>query len=245
MNDGRANHSIAKLPDGKILVAGGESYRGTSLHPKASCEILNIETLQWENAAPMNNPRINHEAVTLKDGKVLTVLGFYEMGQPQRIVTEIYTPKSNDWGNTGNLISYPGYFHYTPILLDDGSVLVIGLYSIADSEYTACNRFFYDPTGIENPNKKIQFNVAQNYPNPFNPTTTIEYSIPEQTNVTLKIFDLLGREVITLVNEEKPAGNYKVEFSASSGSTSLPSGIYFYRLEVIGFIDTKKLILIK
>jgi len=83
--------------------------------------------------------------------------------------------------------------------------------------------------------------LKQNYPNPFNPTTTIEYSIPEQTNVTLRIFDILGREVITLVNAEKPAGNYKVEFNGSS----LPSGIYFYRMGAGSYFETKKFILLR
>jgi len=90
-------------------------------------------------------------------------------------------------------------------------------------------------------NKKIIFFLSQNYPNPFNPTTTIEYSFPERSNVSLKIFDVLGREVTTLVNEEKPAGNYNVELNASS----LPSGVYFYRLEAGSFIEVKKFILMK
>ena len=85
------------------------------------------------------------------------------------------------------------------------------------------------------------FNLEQNYPNPFNPSTTIKYSIPKTSNVKLTLFNLLGEEVTTLVNEEKNAGNYTVEFNASS----LPSGVYFYQLKARDFIQTRKMILIK
>jgi hypothetical protein len=85
------------------------------------------------------------------------------------------------------------------------------------------------------------FSLSQNYPNPFNPNTLIKYQIPEVSFVTLKVYDVLGNEVATLVNEEKPVGSYKFEFSASN----LPSGIYFYQLTAGKFIETKKMILIK
>ncbi len=86
-----------------------------------------------------------------------------------------------------------------------------------------------------------EFSLYQNYPNPFNPSTTINYEIPKQSFVKLKIYDILGREVKTLVNEEKSAGNYKVTFDASG----LASGIYFYRMQAGSFVETKKLILLK
>ena len=83
--------------------------------------------------------------------------------------------------------------------------------------------------------------LKQNYPNPFNPSTMISYSVPNNTYVTLKVFDVLGNEVATLVNEEKSAGNFEVEFNASG----LSSGIYFYRIQTESFVDTKKLIMLK
>jgi len=83
--------------------------------------------------------------------------------------------------------------------------------------------------------------LSQNFPNPFNPTTKIEYKIPELSFVILKIYDVLGKEVGTLVNEEKSIGKYNVEFNA----TNLPSGIYFYRLQAGSFVETKKMVLLR
>ncbi|MBK9097425.1 MAG: T9SS type A sorting domain-containing protein [bacterium] len=92
------------------------------------------------------------------------------------------------------------------------------------------------------------FVLYQNYPNPFNPSTVIKYQLPLSGNVTLKVYDLLGREVATLVDEFKPAGSYEVEFDASSNSGSvrnLTSGIYFYKLQSENFNETKKMMLLK
>jgi hypothetical protein len=86
-----------------------------------------------------------------------------------------------------------------------------------------------------------EFVLKQNYPNPFNPTTTIRYVIPERALVTIKIYDILGDEITTLVNEEKPIGYYEVEFIASN----LSSGVYFYKLTAGDFIQTKKMILLR
>jgi hypothetical protein len=105
------------------------------------------------------------------------------------------------------------------------------------------------------------YSLEQNYPNPFNPTTKIAFAIPLSGGarggfVTLKVYDILGNEVATLVNEEKPAGRYEVEFSAKGGQGTsirhLASGIYFYQLKVGSssgsgqvFVETKKMILLR
>ena len=85
------------------------------------------------------------------------------------------------------------------------------------------------------------YSLSQNYPNPFNPVTKINFALPKQGFVTLKIYDVLGREVKTLVNEVKSAGNFSVDFNASEFS----SGVYFYKLESNGFSDIKRMMLIK
>ena len=97
-------------------------------------------------------------------------------------------------------------------------------------------------TSVEYTNEIIRdFHLEQNYPNPFNPSTTISFSIPTSEFISLKIYNVLGREVATLVNEEKPTGNYEVNFNA----TNLSSGIYFYTLQAGKNIQTKKLVLMK
>jgi len=90
-------------------------------------------------------------------------------------------------------------------------------------------------------NTKYDYNLSQNFPNPFNPTTQISYSVNSAGNVALKVYDMLGTEVASLVNERKEPGNYSVTFNASS----LPSGIYVYKLTANEFISTKKLMLVK
>lgn len=86
-----------------------------------------------------------------------------------------------------------------------------------------------------------KFELFQNYPNPFNPITSIQYAIGSRQFVTLKVYDVLGNEIITLINEEKPVGDYEVQFDASKQA----SGIYFYQLRAGDYIETKKMILLK
>ncbi|MCW8810557.1 MAG: T9SS type A sorting domain-containing protein, partial [Ignavibacteriaceae bacterium] len=113
---------------------------------------------------------------------------------------------------------------------------------------------FADPDSITNVDSKEdglvnEFRLEQNYPNPFNPSTKIKYTIPsviasgaKQSHfVSLKIYDVLGNEVATLVNEYKQSGSYEIEFNAAG----LSSGIYFYKLQAGGFIETKKMILLR
>ena len=128
--------------------------------------------------------------------------------------------------NTQTEISFaPGEFHiYTTVKLptpEEGILL--------------------DVEGLEESELPNEYNLGQNYPNPFNPSTTIEYSVLNSDFVQLKVYDILGREVKTLVAEFKQAGAYNIEFNASQ----LASGIYFYRIESGKFIQTKKMILLK
>ena len=91
-----------------------------------------------------------------------------------------------------------------------------------------------------------EFILEQNYPNPFNPGTSIQYAVSSRQFVTLKIYDVLGNEITTLVDEFKPAGKYEVEFSAKGGNAyNISSGVYFYRLQAGNYIDTKKMTLLR
>ncbi len=102
-------------------------------------------------------------------------------------------------------------------------------------------RFEYSPIIEVNVSLPTKFALMQNYPNPFNPTTTIAYELPTRSKVLLKIYDMLGREVATLVNGEQAAGRYAQSFNASG----LASGLYFYRLQAGNFVETKKMMLVK
>lgn len=116
-----------------------------------------------------------------------------------------------------------------------------GIYAQQISKYGNLGEVITSVKEDENNIKPNDFYLAQNYPNPFNPTTIIKYDLPASTEASLCIYDILGNEIAILVNEEKPAGTYEVEFNASG----LASGIYFYQLQAGEFIDTKKLILLK
>ena len=99
------------------------------------------------------------------------------------------------------------------------------------------------PIGIQNINSEIpgKFSLSQNFPNPFNPVTNIEFSVPKRGLVKLVVFDMLGREVETLLNKLTEAGTYRADWNASK----YPSGVYFYKLQTEGFIETKRMVLIK
>ena len=101
--------------------------------------------------------------------------------------------------------------------------------------------YFLGPVSVETEIAPTEFMLFQNYPNPFNPSTTINYSIPKLSFVTLKVYDVLGNEITTLIDEEKPAGTYKVKFDG----TNLPSGVYFYRFQAGNFVETMKMVLLK
>ncbi|MGH7595452.1 MAG: T9SS type A sorting domain-containing protein, partial [bacterium] len=87
----------------------------------------------------------------------------------------------------------------------------------------------------------LEFELFQNYPNPFNPTTIIDYTIARESFVQLRIYDLLGREIKTLVDQRIPAGKHTVQFEANE----LQSGVYVYRFNAAGFVESKKMILAK
>ncbi len=98
-------------------------------------------------------------------------------------------------------------------------------------------------TGVEQVSGEIplKFSLEQNYPNPFNPVTRIEFKIPKESFVKLRIYDLLGREIVSLINSEYEAGTYSIDFNA----VNYPSGVYFYRFEAGDFVQTKRMVLIK
>jgi hypothetical protein len=150
-----------------------------------------------------------------------------------------------------------------PVLVSLTSVLRIGVAEQIDATFAAhqfygdydritlsfLNRLCAGTSGVEYPTESAlprEFSLYQNYPNPFNPTTTIRYDLPSAGLVSLKVFDILGREIRTLVNEVQDAGFKSVRFSASGGdATGLASGVYFYTLHAGSFSATRKLLLMR
>jgi hypothetical protein len=171
----------------------------------------------------------------------------YEISRGGEVIDSVYINQnagSGDWKLIGRYF-FPASVPVTVKVIDSGESTQ-GPVIRADAVKFA---LFLETTDVKDDNNyPAEFILHQNYPNPFNPATKIKYSIPnvtlsevEGSLVTLKIFDLLGNEIATLVNEEQPAGNYEVEFDASSFS----SGVYFYELKTGNFYQTKKMILLK
>jgi hypothetical protein len=146
--------------------------------------------------------------------------------------------------NTSNLGAYKWAINSNLATGTDYSIKIKSkvdntLFDVSDSTFS-----IIDTTGSAVLNETAvvkEFALDQNYPNPFNPTTIINYSIPKQSHVTIKVYDVTGREAATLVNEEKPMGNYKVEFNADHFS----GGIYLYQIKTEGLTLTKKMLLLK
>jgi len=143
-------------------------------------------------------------------------------------------------------IAYSGKFGSSVI---DGKVIYLGFPLESTANDTTFNlviaktvAFFNNQVNGVSDNKEIpqSFSLKQNYPNPFNPSTTINYTIPFESKVSLKIYDLLGRETATLIDEVKPAGTYNAVFNKK-----LSSGVYFYRLNAGGYSETKQMIILK
>ena len=139
--------------------------------------------------------------------------------------------------NTGTLIfcEYDYYARGIGLIKDERTLPISDIHTDELIEYST--------TGVNDAVIKIPqiFSLSQNYPNPFNPTTTINYSVPKSGFVTIKVYDLLGREAAILVNEQKNAGNYEAKLNGSN----LSSGVYLYQLRSGSFLQTKKLVLMK
>jgi hypothetical protein len=136
---------------------------------------------------------------------------------------------------------------------DSSEFQILSEYIISQQTISPISRgnIIADVKGIDEGRVPDQFRLEQNYPNPFNPSTSIQYAVSSRQFVSLKVYDILGNEIATLINEEKAPGSYEVEFSAKGGSASggnaynLPSGVYIYSLRAGSFVQSRKMILLK
>jgi len=148
--------------------------------------------------------------------------------------------------STGNayFISNHQYLAHTELeMFEEVWLTQQGVVNGKDDVVEAAIEWIHGTSSVKENNDEIglSYKLFDNYPNPFNPNTIISYQIPELSFVTLKVYDALGNEVATLVNEEKPAGEYEVEFNGAE----LTSGVYFYQLKAGEFIQSKKMVLLK
>lgn len=155
---------------------------------------------------------------------------------------------SNDFGESWSVLSSEGLptQNGNNNIAATSSSLLEFYFGVFDSENTGTYRTPISVSSVKNEEQGIpnSYSLSQNYPNPFNPSTTIKFSIPQNGHVALTVYDVLGKEVAELVNEELSAGSYSVVFDVGK-TTDFSSGIYFYRLESSNFTQTKKFMLVK
>jgi len=130
------------------------------------------------------------------------------------------------------------YLYYAPHV---GSILNVRQFPSNQTHRSELINYVVTSVNEDNSDVPKRFSLYQNYPNPFNPSTSISYQLPTQTHVTLKVFDVLGKEIATLVNSFEQPGYKSVNFNANN----LVSGVYYYRLRAGNYIETKKLLLLR
>ncbi len=231
-NSNDAGLDVVLDTDGNIYVAGGCTGVGTS---------MDYLVIKYSETVPVEltsfNANVNGNIVELK---------------------WITATETNNKGFEIERKSADGIYKQISFISGNGTTTQPQVYSFTDENVSAGNYIYrlkqVDFDGSYSYSNEVEvkfeipseFSLSQNYPNPFNPTTTIRYQIPHKEFVTLKTYDILGNEVAALVNEEKPAGSYTVEFTSHSrDEKALSSGLYFYTISAGSFISTKKMLLLK
>ncbi len=231
---------LAAVVIGSKLYAVGGTNSVTGGSALGLLEVYTPATDSWETKAPMPTPRSDLAAAVI-DGKMYVAGGFGSSGVG--IVLEVYDPVLNTWSSLPSMPTSRGDLA--------AGVLNNKLYAIGGTSAPGAPPHatveVYTPAGVtsidEGDSQQLPwvFMLHQNYPNPFNPTTEIGFRIVDFGNVSLKVFDVLGREVATLVNEEKSPGSYSVRWDADAAG----NGTYFCRLESGGRREVRKMLLIK
>jgi hypothetical protein len=193
----------------------------------------NIVALDWATATEINNYGFEVERRPIPN--------------PSQREGDSKTPLWGEWGAVGFVQGHGNSNSPKSYSFQDTNPPVGKIqYRLKQIDFDG--KFEYSPIVEVNVEAPAQLKLSQNYPNPFNPETKINYQIPFASRVTLKVYDVLGREVATLVDEFKQAGSYNLTFNVRhlERSRELPSGIYFYRMtNNTGFSETKKIILMK
>ena len=209
-----STHHIVMVGDNGLIVGKIDIPLPVELYSFTSMVNGNNVQLNWTTSSEINNSHFVVERKEIANTAWIAVTTITGNGTVSSPMSYSFTDRNLSSGNYNyrlKQIDYNGNYEY----FDLSNEVIIGI-----------------------PDK---FVLSQNYPNPFNPSTTISYSISSPGQVNIKIFDLSGKEVMTAVNEYKPAGHHSAVLNASN----LPSGVYYYTLNSQGFADTKKMVLIK
>jgi len=231
-------HLAGALIDSLIYIVGGRvgaSNMGT-------LEVYSPKTNEWRTLTDMPTPRGGNAAASA-NGRLYVFGGeFFEDGSGVFNETEEYDPVTNDWCQMAPM---PNPRHGIGAATIGGDIYIIGGGPVAGFGVTNVNSIFRPPsdvTSVAEESARLQnFALKQNYPNPFNPSTTIRFTLKSSSPVTLKIYDLSGREVATLIAGRLNAGEHAVLWQANS----IASGVYAYELKAGGFVETKKMILLR
>jgi hypothetical protein len=237
--------SVAQTTDGGYIVTGVTESFGSGSGDVYVAKLSSTGSVQWQKTAGGSNDERGYSVVQTTDGGY-SVAGFtksYGAGGSDVFVVKFssngntcgnYTTPAGSSGSGGVLISIlplssvitPTVTSPAPVVLSSGTATALCTVS-----------------GIELASNEIpsSFELSQNYPNPFNPVTNIKFSVPQSGIVKLAVYDIAGKEVGLLVNQNLNSGTYNYNFDASE----LSSGVYFYRLTAEGFTDAKKMILVK
>lgn len=230
----RFRHSAILLPDSSVFIYGGGDTTETS-------ELYDSKTQIWTDIQDtLGSYKVGYGCVTLlSTNKVLIVGGLLKSTYKSTNNCELYNPVTKKFILTDSL--HYGRIFGASVLLNDGRVLVAGGYEIPYEWSTSCEIYTYGPVIEEN--SKINPTIIECYclPNPFVNSTTVKFNVVNRNDCSLQIYDLSGRVVKTLLNEEKPAGSYNIKLDAGD----LKTGIYFVTLKTGTYQITQKLILLK
>ena len=240
--------NTSQFPAGSLVLSGGVNL---------SCYLNDwISVVRSLNASASVYDLTNYYGLTFKASGLSTVQIFIDMDGVQNYnyfvktinltsSEKTFTLKFSDFNQRfGNQISFdPSKIKYIGFILDRNMNPDVPVANFEVKDIAFLNSL----TGVHNNSTSpVNYNLSQNYPNPFNPSTTIKYALPNASNVVLRIYDIMGREIRTLVNEEKNAGTYSALWDGrNNNGTTVSSGIYLYKINAGSYVETKKMILVK
>ena len=231
--------NIALVVKDSLIYSFGGGY--SNVPAISTVLVYNPRTDTWTKKTDMPTPRMGAIAC-LVNGKIYVLGGTSSGGGPGLANVEVYDPEKDTWTKEGDM---PIAKKYPVGAVVNEKIYVIGgvtgsTYLNSVEEYNPA----LDPTslgGSNDVNPPSEYSLYQNYPNPFNPVTNIEFKVVDPGMVTLKVFDLLGNEVVTIINKDIEPGFYKYQWNACGNA----SGIYLYRIKAGNYIETRKMILLK